>query len=118
MEKKIHFEMKLSHDDDTEFEVYGKVKENMIEFNDINNVVNRFTIHDKKVVLERGTGTQTFVAGEKTSTEYFYKEGLVLNVDVFTEDIFYDGEVLQIKFENYINGNFTNKHELTLMVLN
>lgn len=118
MEKKIRFEMKLSHDEDTHFDVYGHVYDNVIEFKDINNVNNKFIIEDNKVTLHRGVGSQTFVEGAKTSTEFVYDEGLVLNVDVFTENIKFDGEKLIIEFENYINGDFTNKHELTLEVLN
>ena len=118
MEKKIHFKMMLSHDENTEFEVLGNVEEKIIEFLDINNIKNRFVIDNKdEVTLERGVGSQKFIKGEKTTTEYVYDEGVTLNVDVFTEDITYDGQVLSIKFENYINGNFTNKHELTLSVV-
>lgn len=118
MERKLSFEMKMSHDEDTEFVVYGNVNNNEIQFFDINNVDNRFIIDNGTVILKRGVGQQVFIQGEKTSTKYNYAEGLTLDIDTYTEEINYDGNKLVIKFENYINGDFTNKHELTLRVLN
>lgn len=116
MEKKMHFYMKLSNDEDIEFTVYGQVLADQIKFSDLNNVEYCFTISNDMVTLKRDAGFQKFIMGEKTSTVYRYDQNLVLNIDIFTEFIEYKNNILKINFENYVNGQFTNKHELTLVI--
>ena len=117
MKKNLHFYMELSNEDPVDFKVVGEVNDNVIQFRDINNVLNTITVHDNdSLTLERGMGPQTFAVGKNTIGKISQIENPLFDIRIYTHSLSFENNILKLRFDNYINETLTNEHNLTITI--
>lgn len=114
----VEFKMKID-DDIIEFKSIGKIKENVIEFKDMNNKQNLISVYlleEQIVIIQNGTTQMenNYILNKKTEGYYKAEHNVSGITHCYTKVLNIAENMIYIEYDFYFNKNFASNNTLLI----